>query len=54
MGSIPISKFSGFKDEVGEKVIAIAFAIGMLGPDHVEKQRKKLTTIEEAPVQPPL
>nr|WP_245363515.1 restriction endonuclease [Neorhizobium galegae] len=51
-GQYPISKFSGFKDEVGGGVIANAFTIGMLDPNHVEKQWKRLDSIAEAPVEP--
>ncbi|MBX5017525.1 MULTISPECIES: restriction endonuclease [Rhizobium] len=51
-GQYPIAKLSGFKDEVAGSVIANAFELGMLDPHHVEKQWKKLRSIDEAPVEP--
>jgi hypothetical protein len=36
-GHMPVSKLSGFKDELSGKVINNAFTIGLLNPDEVEQ-----------------
>lgn len=51
-GQYPISKFSGFADQIKGGIIGNAFTIGMLDPEQVEKQWKKLDAIDEAPVEP--
>jgi hypothetical protein len=51
-GQQPITKISGFKDEIKGGVIANAFQVGMLDPDEVEKTWQKITTEAEAPIRP--
>ncbi|AUW42077.1 restriction endonuclease [Rhizobium leguminosarum] len=53
-GQYPILKFSGFKDEIGGGIISNAFTIGMLDPNHVERQWKKLDSFAQAPISPAL
>jgi len=53
-GQYPIDRISGFKDEFSGKVIANAFQVGLLDPDHVEKQWRKVEKEEDCPVQPVL
>jgi hypothetical protein len=51
-GQQPITKISGFKDEIKGGVIANAFQFGMLDPDEVEKSWKKIENEAEAPTRP--
>ncbi|WP_292235178.1 restriction endonuclease [Mesorhizobium sp.] len=53
-GQYPIKKISGFKDEIAGGVIANAFTVGLLDPEHVEHQWKKLDDESEAPIVPVL
>lgn len=51
-GQQPITKISGFKDEIKGNVIANAFQFGMLDPEEVEKSWKKIESETEAPIRP--
>jgi hypothetical protein len=49
-GQQPITKISGFKDEIKGGVIANAFQVGMLDPEEVEKSWTKIKDETEAPI----
>ena len=51
-GQYPIAKFSGFKDEVKNEIIANAFTVGALDPDYVERQWKVIADEAQAPIRP--
>jgi hypothetical protein len=51
-GQQPITKFSGFKDEIRGNVIANAFQFGLLDPEEVEASWKKIASEAEAPIRP--
>jgi hypothetical protein len=51
-GQQPITKISGFKDEIKGGVIANAFQVGMLDPEEVEKSWTKINDEAEAPIRP--
>ena len=51
-GQYPIRKVTGFKDEIRGGLITNAFQIGMIDPDTVINQWKRIDTIEDAPVKP--
>ena len=51
-GQQPITKISGFKDEIKGGVIANAFQFGMLDPEEVEKSWMKIEDEAEAPIRP--
>ncbi len=51
-GQLPLSRVSGFKDEMTGKVITNAFEFGMLEPDEVEKTWLAIKTESEAPIHP--
>jgi hypothetical protein len=52
LGQQPITKISGFKDEIKGGIIANAFQVGMLDPEEVEKSWKKIATETDAPIRP--
>jgi len=51
-GQQPITKISGFKDEIRGNVIANAFQFGILDPQEVEQSWKKIESEAEAPIRP--
>jgi hypothetical protein len=51
-GQQPITKISGFKDEIKGNVIANAFQVGMLDSEEVEKSWKKIESEADAPIRP--
>jgi hypothetical protein len=51
-GQQPITKISGFKDEIKGGVIANAFQVGMLDPEEVERSWTKIEDEAEAPIRP--
>lgn len=53
-GQYPIQKLSGFHDQIAGGVITNAFTVGILDPEHVVKQWKKIEDEAEAPVPPVL
>lgn len=53
-GQYPLSRFSGFKDEIKEAVIANAFEFGLIDHEEVEKSWKKIPDLAEAPTPPVL
>jgi len=53
-GELPISKISGFKDELSGKVITNAFTVGILSPDEVERNWQRIASEAELPMPPVL
>ena len=51
-GQFPITELSGFKDELRGGIITNAFTVGLLSPEEVERQWKKISDVDEAPVKP--
>ncbi len=51
-GQFPITQISGFKDELSGGIITNAFTVGILDPDEVDRNWKKIDTEEEAPIEP--
>ncbi len=51
-GQFPITELSGFKDELRGGIITNAFTVGLLSPEEVERQWKKIHEADEAPVKP--
>ncbi len=51
-GQFPITQISGFKDELSGGIITNAFTVGILDPDEVDRNWKKINTEEEAPIEP--
>jgi len=51
-GQYMLEKFSGFKDEIGDRIIANAFEVGLLSAAEVLERWKVLDRIEDAPVRP--
>ncbi len=49
-GYLPISKLSGFKDELSGGIITNAFEVGILEPNEIEKNWQKLDKESDAPV----
>ncbi len=52
LGELPISEISGFRDEQTGDVITNAFTTGLISPEEVEKNWKKVGSIEDAPIKP--
>lgn len=50
-GQFPVTKLSGFKDEIGGGIITNAFEVGLLSLDEVHTWRK-LDDLSQAPVKP--
>lgn len=48
-GHIPITRMSGFKDELSGMVITNAFQIGLIDPNEVEQEWTKIPSEAEAP-----
>lgn len=53
-GMIPITKISGFKDEIGGGVITNAFETGILDPEKIWNDWKKIERIEDCDLPPVL
>jgi hypothetical protein len=53
-GHFPITRMSGFKDEIKGGVIANAFEVGLLDPETIARKWTKIDTAEVAPIQPVL
>ena len=51
-GQVPITKISGFKDELRGDVITNVFEVGMLSPDDVAKNWLLVESEDQAPVHP--
>ncbi|AVF03797.1 MULTISPECIES: restriction endonuclease [Devosia] len=51
-GQYPISRISGFKDEISGGIITNAFEVGLLDPNEVSSKWKKISDLSEAPVPP--
>ena len=51
-GQFPITQLSGFKDELRGGIITNAFTVGLLSPEEVERNWKKIADIEEAAAKP--
>ena len=51
-GQFPITELSGFKDELRGGIITNSFTVGLLSPEEVERQWKKIPDVDEAPVKP--
>ena len=49
-GQLPISRISGFKDELSGNVISNAFTVGIVSPDEVEKGWLPIQSEEELPL----
>jgi len=52
VGDLPITKMSGFKDELSGKIITNAFTTGVLSIEDVEKNWKEIAIESDAPVPP--
>ena len=51
-GQFPITELSGFKDELRGGIITNAFTVGLLSPEEMERQWKKIPDVDNAPVKP--
>lgn len=51
-GHVPVTKMSGFRDELSGGVITNAFTLGMLDPAEVADKWQPIATVVEAPVRP--
>jgi len=51
-GNLPISKVSGFKDELSGAVITNAFTMGIFDPDQVVREWKPIASADDAPIRP--
>ena len=51
-GQLPLSRVSGFKDEMTGKVITNAFEFGMMDPNEVEKKWLPIKDASQAPIRP--
>ena len=51
-GQFPITQLSGFRDELRGGIITNAFTVGLLSPEEVEQNWKRIDDVEEAPVKP--
>ena len=51
-GQFPITELSGFKDELRGGIITNAFTVGLLSPEEVERQWRKISDVDEVPVKP--
>ena len=53
-GQFPIIRLSGFHDAISDGIITNAFTLGLLSPEEVTSQWRRLTSMSEAPVKPVL
>ncbi len=51
-GQFPITELSGFKDELRGGIITNAFTVGLLSPEDVEREWKRISDVDQAPVKP--
>jgi hypothetical protein len=51
-GQLPVPRISGFKDELSGLVISNAFTVGILSPEEVERDWKRIDREEDAPLKP--
>ncbi len=51
-GQMPITKISGFKDEIKGSVITNAFEVGFVSPDEVAETWKKIDKLEDCDLPP--
>jgi hypothetical protein len=51
-GQLPVPRISGFRDELSGLVISNAFTVGILSPEEVERDWKKIDREEDAPLKP--
>ena len=51
-GQFPITQLSGFKDELRGGIVTNAFTVGLLSPDEVERNWKRIADVDAAPVKP--
>lgn len=51
-GQLPITRLSGFRDEIVEGIITNAFTVGLTSLDEVEAKWKRLKAVEDAPTKP--
>lgn len=51
-GQLPVPRFSGFKDELSGKIISNAFTVGLLDPEEIERDWRRIASEKEAPVRP--
>jgi hypothetical protein len=49
---LPITRISGFKDEIRGGVITNAFEVGILSPDEVSEKWEKIESRKNAPLSP--
>ena len=49
-GQFPITQLSGFKDELRGGIITNTFTVGLLSPDEVERNWKRIADVDEASV----
>lgn len=51
-GLFPITRMSGFRDEIRGGVITNAFEVGILSPDEIEREWRRIEHESEAPLRP--
>jgi hypothetical protein len=51
-GQLPVPRISGFKDELSGLVISNAFTVGILSPEEVERDWKRIDHEDDAPLRP--
>ena len=51
-GQLPVPRISGFRDELSGLIISNAFTVGILTPEEVERDWKKIEREEDAPLKP--
>ncbi len=51
-GQLPVPQISGFKDEMSGHVITNAFSIGLLDPNDIENEWRKIDDEAQAEVKP--
>lgn len=53
-GQLPLTRLSGFRDQIRGGIITNAFETGLVSPEEIESSWTKLNSAEEAPVRPVL
>ena len=51
-GQLPVPRISGFKDELSGMVISNAFTVGIISPEEIERDWRKIACEEDVPVKP--
>ena len=51
-GQLPVPRISGFKNELSGLVVTNAFTVGILSPEEVERDWRKIDREEDAPLKP--